>query len=475
MSFILTPSTTSGATISATASGSIAKGAPIIINTDGTVSQVGLTSDPTVLGYGTEATTTTNPNVSWQGVVYDASTNKIVFIYRDDNNSGYATAIVGTVSGTSISFGTPVVFESNASLYMNIAGDKNGNVLVTYEVPNVSYGKVGTISGTSISFGTRATVPTSVGYNGKPGIAYDINSSKYAIFWQSADGTNFLNVTLGTVSGTTVSFDSGTNVVVGGNNVSCAYDENAKKIAFFYKLIASGEGHSVVGTISGSSITFGTDVVFSASTTTVINSVYDATNLKVIVAYNSGGSDCRIAVGTISGTSISFGTAVVFTSTNSLYISLAYNQSTTKIIVSFVDGTTSAGKATIGTVSGTSISIGTATQYQTSVAGNNQCFSGSTGTVIFYSKSGAGKAIVTTSGSSTNLTSTNYIGISNAATTTGQTATVQVISSLNSNQTSLSIGKYYYVQKDGTLSITADSPSVYAGISISATSILIKG
>ena len=32
---------------------------------------------------------------------------KVVVVYRDNGNSYYGTAVVGTVSGTSISFGTP--------------------------------------------------------------------------------------------------------------------------------------------------------------------------------------------------------------------------------------------------------------------------------------------------------------------------------------------------------------------------------
>jgi hypothetical protein len=41
-----------------------------------------------------------------------ASNNKVVIAYKDAGNSDFGTAIVGTVSGTSISFGTPVVFEN---------------------------------------------------------------------------------------------------------------------------------------------------------------------------------------------------------------------------------------------------------------------------------------------------------------------------------------------------------------------------
>ena len=37
---------------------------------------------------------------------------KVVIAYSDGGNSSYGTAVVGTCSGTTISFGSEVVFES---------------------------------------------------------------------------------------------------------------------------------------------------------------------------------------------------------------------------------------------------------------------------------------------------------------------------------------------------------------------------
>ena len=75
---------------------------------------------------------------------------------------------------------------------------------------------------------------------------------------------------------------------------------------------------------------------------------------------------------------------------------------------------------------------------------------------------------------SSNLTAENYIGISDGAYTNGQTATVQLIGSVDDAQSSLTPGQKYYVQGDGTLSETADSPSVLAGTAIASTKLLIK-
>ena len=74
-------------------------------------------------------------------------------------------------------------------------------------------------------------------------------------------------------------------------------------------------------------------------------------------------------------------------------------------------------------------------------------------------------------GTKTNLTSENYIGISNGAYSNGQTATVQLIGSVDDAQSSLTPGQKYYVQDDGTL---AESGSVFAGTAVSSTSLVVK-
>ena len=68
---------------------------------------------------------------------------------------------------------------------------------------------------------------------------------------------------------------------------------------------------------------------------------------------------------------------------------------------------------------------------------------------------------------SNNLTSENFIGISDGILfTNGQTATIQLIGSVDDAQSGLTPGQKYYVQNDGTLSETADTPSVFAGTSL---------
>ena len=75
---------------------------------------------------------------------------------------------------------------------------------------------------------------------------------------------------------------------------------------------------------------------------------------------------------------------------------------------------------------------------------------------------------------STTLDATKFIGFAASTVTDGNTATVKVASN-TSTQSSLIPARKYYVQGDGTIGLTAIVPSVEAGLSLSATSLLIKG
>ena len=71
--------------------------------------------------------------------------------------------------------------------------------------------------------------------------------------------------------------------------------------------------------------------------------------------------------------------------------------------------------------------------------------------------------------------SDNFIGYVGGSFSAASTATIQVVGNINTNQSGLTPGSKYYVQKDGTLDIKESNPSVYAGRALSATSLLIKG
>ena len=73
----------------------------------------------------------------------------------------------------------------------------------------------------------------------------------------------------------------------------------------------------------------------------------------------------------------------------------------------------------------------------------------------------------------TNLTTDNFLGISDGVYSSGATATVQLSGATDDAQSGLTTGSTYYVQPDGSLATTSATPSVFAGQALSATSLLI--
>ena len=65
--------------------------------------------------------------------VYDSTNDKTVISFADDGDSSKGKAVVGTISGTSISFGSEVEYEQGQISHSGIAFDSdNGKVVVAY-------------------------------------------------------------------------------------------------------------------------------------------------------------------------------------------------------------------------------------------------------------------------------------------------------------------------------------------------------
>jgi len=471
----------------AKASGTLPNGKPVVVNADGTVSVVSSTSVSSAIGSETVYET---GQTTWQAAAYDSSSNKVVFAYSDGGNSGHGTAVVGTVSGTSISFGSPVVFNSASIYYVTATFDSNENKVVIAYYDNATAGKgtavVGNVSGTSISFGTP--VVFEAGGTIYTAATFDSSNNKVVIAYRDAGNSNYGTAVVGTVSGTSISF--GSPVVfesARSDHVGITFDSLNNKVVVAYNDNGNSQkGTAVVGTVSGTSISFGSAVVYDSSATNIYNiPAYDSVSNKVVIAYNSysGGYQGSAIVGTVSGTSISFGSKTVFNANQSDYLRIVYNSAANKVVIVYSDaGNSSYLTLQEGEISGTTVSFGSDTILDSTGASNYTSMAYDMNekvSVVSYApvaSTNKGTAIVRqTAYTSTNLTSENYIGISTGGTyADGSSATVDIIGSLSTNQSGLTAGQSYYVQTDGTIGETAADPSVFAGTAISATSLVVK-
>ena len=409
------------------------------------------------------------------GAAYDTNAGKIVLAYQDEGNSYYGTAVVGTVSGTTISFGTPVVFETDKSKDVNCADDANAKkiVIACCDEADSDKGKaiVGTVSGTSISFGSEATFNS--GGTTVNALVYDANAQKVVVVYRDQGNSNRGTAAVGTVSGTSISFGAealfnGNN---GGYNATAVYDANAQKILIgVTDTNNSSYGTAVVGTVSGTDITFGSATVFISSSTVNIHAVFDPVNNKSVITFDDAGdgNKGKAVVGTISGTSVSFGSVATYNSSGVENRNPVYHTATGQIIISFnASGSTVA--FIRGKVSGTSIgSFSSSISYYHP---SNRAIKPEaiedpvSGNVVFSWKdlddSSKGSSLVRSIEVRSEVAS-------------GQSASIDIIGSVSDNQGGLTAGQQYFVQTDGTIGTTAATPSVLAGTAISATELLVK-
>ena len=206
------------------------------------------------------------------------------------------------------------------------------------------------------------------------------------------------------------------------NYPAAVFDPNLNKVVIAYANAGnSNYGTAIVGTVSGTSISFGSPTVFEAATTTYNAVSYDENAKKVVVFYRDGGNSNygTTTSGTVSGTGISFSTSTVFNAGNTIEISAVYDSTNKKIVIVYMD----AGNSNYGTA------LVSSTAYNNTVRGQ---------------------------------------------VASGSSASVDIIGTVSTNQTGLTPGQSYFVQTDGTLALTAGDPSVFAGTAISATKLLVK-
>ncbi len=480
--------------VRAIASGALTDGKAVIINSDGTVSAVAETAE----ALGTEGAFNSSTS-STLTTVFDSSNNKHIIVYRQSSsNMRYVVATVASDGG--VSFGTDAVVLSGDHQGIASAFDSTNNrIVIVFRNGSDSshgYAMVGSLSGTSVTWGS-ATEFNNANSN-ELGISFDSTNGKVLITYRDYGNSSYGTAIVGTVSGTSISF--GTAVVFNSgttNKTRSVHDTANNKMVVFWADgdDGNGKGDAVVGTISGTAISFGSITRFEAGAISHSGIAYDSDTGKVVIAYRQnhetdGATDFKrgtAVVGTVSGTSISFGSAVAFDNTGdygeSSHGNVIYDSNAKKVLVVYprtVDGSYSnRGHVFPLKVSGTTVVADTPKDFAgaTAVGPAISFDSNVNKSLIAFGDGGNSEygTAVSYSPLIQNITSENFIGFSDGAFADGQSAVINTANTIDRNQSSLTAGQTLFVQTDGTLGETADSPSVTAGTAISATEIIVKG
>ena len=473
----------------AVASGTLANGSKVIVNADGTVSAV---ATGATVAQGVSSSTLIASEVRNRSFsVFDTNANRILFAYKI---AGATPGLVqvGSLSGSSITFGSSVTIANNVRFNnsnndLSMAFDSNVNkiIIVYSDLDNSFYATAvaATISGTTVSLGTRYVYKSAQAVNNC--VAFDPNTNNCFIHYR--DDTNsyrpaYIGATI--ASNSSISFGTAGSIATSQEGLpNLVMDTNLNKLVYT-GTDSSNKGIARVGTINGTSVSWGSAVEYEQGATTNPFQVFDSNSNTIVFVYVDGGNSSygTAVVGTVSGTSISFGTPVVFNAGSTGAPEAAFDSTAKKVVICYSNNSNSQrGTAIAGEVSGTTISFGTGIVYETDETPTSFPVYDSTANkvVIHYLRQGGGSTVkyvlYTTPFTVKNLTAENYIGISDGAYSDGANALIQAKGAIDDAQSNLTPGQTYFVQADGTLGTTADDPSVFAGTAISSTQLIVKG
>ena len=472
-----------GKQVSFTASGAISSGDTVVLNTNGSVSPVsGSTASQSI---GSNNTVVSGSGGSIHAVVYSPDDDKIVVVYSA-LSTNYLSAVVGTISGTSISYGTPVVIDS-VNVYNGVADacyDTNANkVIVTWgsdDFPRYGKAAAGTISGTSISFGSEFNFKDdSSNALGLCTCVFDATTNRTIVVYITGAASNYGQCVALSCSGTTISRPINETVfksaVVYASGIS--YDSSQGACLIAYNLGSSSYPHYIAMTTSGSSFSFGSEFAESAvlCNTNPTRITYDASAQKHLALWRrQSDSYAHLSSLSLSGTTITLnGTStgistVVF---GDLRGATTYYDSSAETSV-VAQGNGSGIKVYPVDMSGSSPSAGTASTGTGTLSsyGHASASTSAGKGVLAYRRSngtGLGSAVFQAEFIDSNYLS--FLGISDEAISDTASGNVTIKGGVSTNVSGLTPNSDYYVQPNGTLSTT--SSAVLAGRALSATSI----
>ncbi len=147
-----------------------------------------------------------------------------------------------------------------------------------------------------------------------------LDTDKFIVFYREDASTTIIKYRVATVSGTTISWGAAATFATGAtivNEVASSYISTDKGI-FIYKSSTQTNGRAIAFTVSGTTATAGTPIAMGTNvdedTPTQVKVI--ATDKFVIMAL-TGGNTGYVQIGTISGTTITLGSEVQFTTTAS--------------------------------------------------------------------------------------------------------------------------------------------------------------
>ena len=314
----------------------------------------------------------------------------------------------------------------------SIGGDKFVHLIQTSAGSDTLFAQVVSVNTTTNAFtaGTAATVATAFAPNTSSSKIYNVSvckldTDKFIVFYVLDSATTFVKYRVGTVSGTTITFGTEADFYTIGStmvtsNAICSHQISTDKGVVVMKAATSSNSRVVAFTTSGTVATIGTGVALGANN----QANNDACGIRKIgtdkfAVVSASGTSFYSQVGTISGTTITLGsevTTTIGTLNSNADLTIISPATDVYIVLTGVSGGSSANLLAFS-VSGTVPTAGSLLTVTGTTIGNN-CILIEKDTTTSYLFNIQGKEIYTITRSGTTLTSSLSISKFTSNTTT---------------------------------------------------------
>jgi hypothetical protein len=200
------------------------------------------------------------------------SETEVVIAYADGSSGNAGSAIAGTLTGGGFFWGSPSVFNADSTHNIGVVALSASEVAVAYgDAGNGNYGTaiVGTLTGGSLVWGSESVFHTDTSYEIN---VVALSATEVVVVFRDYDNGSPGTAIAGTVSGGT--FAWGSQSVF---NPADTIDIDAAALAGTdFVVVYRGDlnyehGTAIVGTLSGGNLTWGDASVFNPGPTSAIN------------------------------------------------------------------------------------------------------------------------------------------------------------------------------------------------------------
>jgi len=484
-----------GGTIELTASENLSAGDPVIVNTSGQTAKIATTvgsftirspqdvgSAPVYGGVAAEEGPTT-------GSHQDSRWIATLFIRAENSYPQLRAFQTSSLTNSTLTSRYNSYVASSSSRAADICWNQDKKEFGYCWAQNNSGMKFAVVrfnSSNSTAYQTTVTINSeqTVGDYSEGSVLWDSQYERYVIFYGrnnklqyatvSSDGAG--NITAHTTNDTNTTGDelryfravSNGAGVIGMNAANSSGTQNQYLYSFAFT------GANTIG-IQGNAILNSSIVAVGGA-----GIAYDPDNAKFLASYYDGttGKVNGATIATSSPYGVTLGSAVTINTNN--------NQATSNSVVwdklsgfsAFYNSGSSIGHRPV-TLSGNNPTMGSETlsssaSYWTAEKAFDSAATNSSLFGILGIQNNSTQVYPAEYATSTNLTDDNFIGFAKSATSSGAAGDVNVVSSLDTNQSGLTAGSKFYVDQTGSLT-TSSGSNQYAGIATAATKLLVKG